>query len=552
MKAVTPAWHEATMEVNYARGLDPWFACEAVGSKHGWGHTAEFDHDGESWRAKLYAQESGIVHPGEKTPTGTEIGFDAIREPRIQIEPRDDPTGEAKVNAHLRPRWQGMRVENSHEQVSELSIPDAIEEGVSVRLSGANVDAIEYVALLANAAAALGINARYFQDPHPTSTVTDVARYVRLDRDASGSVHARDGPLTSPGHLLESDRSGYRKVVQNDDDERGRNQPGYYQTTTLGPRRIQEAFPSHSAPVEIKHYYAREAAGTEREHPLAHPKLEVAYQVSRWNDRIGVGTDLAELCEELDRVLHAVLVDAGIDPAPEENDGDPGGPGPYIEDSYFTPEVDDHREPPSLNLSHIQHEQESVVIRHIADGLSPVEWESIQTLVTDGGRVSPADIAEDHGRNVGSVRRALRRMEDLVERSYGEVALRSTYVGKLLHNKVREAREANRELVDATGKALLAAERGLDERTSALLTWCTARGVDVEQYGEAVETVRMGEVERGPPGKPLGPLRQRLRRALCLWTEAGRDEAALRQAEVRYRLSDESRRRRADLWRLIR
>jgi hypothetical protein len=143
-------------------------------------------------------------------------------------------------------------------------------------------------------------------------------------------------------------------------------------------------------------------------------------------------------------------------------------------------------------------------------------------------------------------------MEDLVERSYGEVALRSTYVGELVHDAVREAREANRRLADATGKALLAAERGLDERTSALLAWCAARGVDVETRGEAVETVRMGEVERGPPGKPLRPLRQRLRRALRLWTEAGRDEAALRQAEVRYRLGDESRRRRAALWRLIR
>jgi hypothetical protein len=550
MKAVTPAWHEATMEVNYARGLDPWFACEAVGSKHGWGHTAEFDHDGEPWRAKLYAQESGIVHPGDATPTGTEIAFDVIREPRIQIEPADDLTGEAKVNAHLRPRWQGMRVENSHGQVSELSIPDAIEEGVSVRLSGANVDAGEYVALLANAAAALGINARYFEDPHPTSTVTDAARYVRLDRNASGPVHARDGPLASLGHLLEHDRSGYRKVVQNDDDERGRNRPGYYHTTTLGPRRIQEAFPSHSAPVEIKHYYAREAVSTERDHPLAHPKLEVAYQVSRWDDKIGVGADLADLREELDRVLHAVLVDAGIDPAPENNDGDPDGPGPYIEDSYFSPEVADHREPPSLNLSHVQHEQESVVIRHIADGLSPVEWESLQTLVTDGGSVSPADIAEDHGRNVGSVRRALRRIDDLVERTYGEVAVRSSYVAELLHEKVRDAREANRELADATGKALLAAERGLDERTSALLAWCASRGVDIESRGEAVESVRMGEVERGPPGKPLRPLRQRLRRALDLWTEAGHEAAALRQAEVRYRLGGD--RRRAEFWRLIR
>lgn len=55
MKAVTPAWHEVIININYARGLNPWFACEAGGGKHGWGHTAELDHDGGPWRAKLYA-----------------------------------------------------------------------------------------------------------------------------------------------------------------------------------------------------------------------------------------------------------------------------------------------------------------------------------------------------------------------------------------------------------------------------------------------------------------------------------------------------------------
>jgi len=36
-------------------------------------------------------------------------------------------------------------------------------------------------------------------------------------------------------HLLENDRQGFRKLVQNDDDEQGRNLPGYYHTVTLGP-----------------------------------------------------------------------------------------------------------------------------------------------------------------------------------------------------------------------------------------------------------------------------------------------------------------------------
>lgn len=74
--------------------------------------------------------------------------------------------------------------------------------------------------------------------------------------------------------------------------------------------------------------------------------------------------------------------------------------------------------------------------------------------------------------------------------------------------------------------------------------------MDIEILGEAVESICMDEVERGPPGKPLRPLRQRLRRALDLWTEAGHEVTVFRQAEVQYQLDDD--RRRAEFWRVIR
>lgn len=44
------------------------------------------------------------------------------------------------------------------------------------------------------------------------------------------------------GHLLENDREGYRKVVQNDQNERGETLSSYYHTVTLGEKRIREVF----------------------------------------------------------------------------------------------------------------------------------------------------------------------------------------------------------------------------------------------------------------------------------------------------------------------
>lgn len=105
----------------------------------------------------------------------------------------------------------------------------------------------------------------------------DAARYVRLDCDASGPVHAHDGPLASLAHVLQNDREGYRKWVQDNSDNHDNQLPGFYHTATLGPERIREVFPSYALPKEIKHYYKSEACDRDTDDPLAHSKLEAAY-----------------------------------------------------------------------------------------------------------------------------------------------------------------------------------------------------------------------------------------------------------------------------------
>ncbi|MEF8858119.1 MAG: hypothetical protein V5A38_04240 [Halolamina sp.] len=95
---------------------------------------------------------------------------------------------------------------------------------------------------------------------------------------------------------------------------------------------------------------------------------------------------------------------------------------------------------------------------------------------------------------MGSVRRALSRIEGLVEQEYGSVSLRSTHVAEMVHDSVQQMREASRDLTEAVGQALLSAERGLDDATSALMTWCAKHGVDVDNRGEAIEAIRLGKV----------------------------------------------------------
>jgi len=265
-----------------------------------------------------------------------------------------------------------------------------------------------------------------------------------------------------------------------------------------------------------------------RSRSLAHPKVGCSYQVNRWGEKIGVSPDeLAELTRQLDETVLSVLSDAGIPiHAPDEKDDDSPGRGlygPFVADQYFDPTQERDREVVSLDLTQIRSSQESVVIKHLSDGLSPVEWESLEYLITDGGEVAPADIADAKDRHVDSVRRALNRIPELVEAEYGSVSIRSNHIAEMVHDAVQQAKDATRRAVEAGAKAIEASERGIDETTSALVAWCAKHGVDVDDRQDARLTLRMRGVSN---------VSERIEEAYRLWCDAGKDPARFRGGQL--------------------
>lgn len=536
-RAVDLAPHEFTANFLFVEtGVAPFFAADRQVKAGEGSQQADFQVDDEQWQVTLWYDESNLVHPGGYLPTGTPWELEEMREFRLTVKrhPNEDPAGQQGFKAHLTPRWQGMKGERSDGTVTEIAVPDDVDEGVNVKIWGSNIEFDRYQVLLRRAVRAVGISSDYFAEPHPYSNVQDAEKYARVDEAVSGPVHARDGPLASMGHLLEHDRTGYRKTVQNDQNNRGNDLPGFYHTVTLDPRRIREAFPAHELPVEVKHYYAKEAKTLLNDDPLAHPKVGASYQVNRWDGKVGVTEDeLADLEDELDRIVYSVLADAGINLVPygatDGSDDDYDNTSPYVQDAYFDTEVGEQSvEPVELDLTRIRHEQESVVIRHVADGLSPVEWESLETLVKDGGQISPADIADQHGRHVESVRRALRRMDDLVDRDYAEVRLKSEYVAEMVHEAVEGAKDAAQRAVETTAKAMEAAERGLGKTMGTFVAWANRHGIDVDGAREARMVLRFNDAETH---------RERIRaikEGLKIWTDAGMDPQIYRQAKLQF------------------
>lgn len=531
--------HEFDAHIHFAaHGLNPWFAADRLVKDAEGSASATFTHDGEQWVARLsYRDEGGLLPPtGGHTDAGTEIQHDTIREFQFRIarHPDEDPHGKQDFTVHLSPRWGGLHGEKANGDVVEIPVPATLaDDGLDARIQGSNIQFTRYLDLFRTAAHVLGFNSRYFQAFEHSSNIMDAEKYARLYRNASGPVHARDGPIASLAHLLESDRSGYRKLVQNDADGHGRNLPGYYHTVTLDATRIAEAFPGHRLPKEVKHYYAREAASMDADDALAHPKVGASLQTSLVSDdetvRFG---DLVEVEHELDQTVLSVLVDAGIDVAPR----DVGGSAFVETDAYWSPSTSERGpDPIGLDLTRVRSEQESVVVRHLADGLSPIQWESLSTLVADGGQVSPADLADEHDRHPGAVRRALRAMDELVERKYSEVGLRSNYVAEMVHDAVQEARDATRQAVETSAKAMETAERGASDAMQKWVAWCTKHGVDIRNRADALE-IDLGEFEEisWSFGTPTN-VAFRVKLAFDLWTDAGQDPARFRQATVKWR-----------------
>ncbi|MEE6208617.1 hypothetical protein U3A55_00385 [Salarchaeum sp. III] len=85
----------------------------------------------------------------------------------------------------------------------------------------------------------------------------------------------------------------------------------------------------------------------------------------------------------------------------------------------------------------------------------------VDTLLADGGEVSPADAAEQTGYNYRTVRRVVDRLSDLIEHTYGQLEFASKHVQQKLLSRVQAAEQNFRETVgSAAMQVAQAAERG--------------------------------------------------------------------------------------------
>ena len=170
---------------------------------------------------------------------------------------------------------------------------------------------------------------------------------------------------------------------------------------------MAELIGGHQLPKEVKHYYMKDPDNYDPDEFGWHPKLEIGYQTSvtdrtvYW-DRDDDELDRHDLRRELEELLVNVLDWSGLDLTGGEQ---------YQKDAYFKP---DDRERRSLKLvdcplPEIESQQEQTIMRLWGD-MNPSDRAVVDTLLTDGGEISPQDAADETGFCYDTILRAVDRL----------------------------------------------------------------------------------------------------------------------------------------------
>lgn len=411
---------------------------------------------GETWATCFDYSESGL-----DSWDNPDFQIETVKEFRFYFVSADSPTysgrradEDSRVKGGtitVRPRWPDLTSDGS-----PVSVPDYGAPYIDVQVQAANIPHEQYLTLVKTIANAYGIASRYFDQPHPDSHIRDLAYYVRLFRSESGPLYAPDGPIARTHTLIQGDRSGYRKHVEDNT-----KLPGYYVTATVEDDKASELVRGHELGKELKHYYPKEPDAHDPDQAPYHPKFEISYQTKQ-TDQTVRWTDLKDTRRELEETLLNCLEWSGLSSNAQSN--------VFVRSDPFWPveNTTESRKIAECPLPKIENEQEHRVMQLWGE-MTPADRDVVDLLLTDGGAVSPKEAAEKTGYSYRTIRTVIGRLEGLIRHAYNEMQLESKKVQQELLKRARAAGENFKQSIESTTMDLAdAAEDRVTSRWSRL------------------------------------------------------------------------------------
>jgi len=310
-------------------GLKPYYALTNVRKNHDWSSgkpRQTIQSDGETWQAVLDYDAQPIVpwsDPSYQLETAHLYRLYFVCEDETYDGERADRSQRVKGGTvTIRPRWPDMKKRDKKDSDGDGEWNGPVREVkgymdlgkpyLDWQIQASNIDFERYPDLLADAVSAFGIPRRYVDSFHETSNITDAAVYVRLRRDCSGPIYAADGPIARMHAVLQADREGYRKHVEDN-----RDRPGDYVAAVVDDERAGKVIRGHRIGKEAKHYYMKDPDSYAPTEFGYHPKLEIGYQTSATDSTVywerDGELDRHDLRRELEEMLLNTLEWAGFD-----------------------------------------------------------------------------------------------------------------------------------------------------------------------------------------------------------------------------------------------
>ncbi|MFC7128428.1 winged helix-turn-helix transcriptional regulator [Haloferax chudinovii] len=448
-KFLLPQPHEFSAYLKWDDSLSTYFGLVSLYKMHDFEEygnlRAGIEFGGEEWNVEFSFKESGVATPEDDTDLGRwDWRLEKVPEFQVYVYPEAYPEYSEAVDDNRKrayfkvsPRWPGIKSESG----KNISNPHNIL-GVDVETKGSYFEFDQYPSVLYEALRELRERQDEFgwnsfteidyqalapEDVHNSSNITDAELYVRAKRGETGRMYAFDGTLHRIALILGGERSGYSKTVRDD-----RECEGWYHTSTVCAMRAAQVVGGHELPKEIKHYHVKNpdaVAGT----PLENPKIGVSYQNSLYDDTLRF-KDVDRLHKELDEALLNVLDWSDLPVTPDHQK--------FVKDDYFKVEGEARMVKVVDNpLPRIAEQQDDEIRKFaVAGNMNETDLDVVEELLTDGGDLSPAEIADKIGKATSTVYDSLERLGKLVLREYGHVELASKHIAEGIVEHIESAR----------------------------------------------------------------------------------------------------------------
>ncbi|MFD1601042.1 Lrp/AsnC family transcriptional regulator [Halobellus rarus] len=464
--------HEFSAYLKYDDALSTYFGLVTLYKMHDFEEygrlRAGLEFGGSEWNVEFGYKPCGIRAPEEDTDLGRwDWRLDDPLEFSVYVYPTgyesyEDAKQENRKRAYfgISPRWPDIESESGE----TISNPYDLL-GIDVDVKGSYFEFEEYGDLFPAALDVLRDRQREFdwnsytsidveacdsEQIHESTNIIDAEYYVRVKKGESGRVYAFDGTLHRIATLLGRERRGYAKTVRDD-----RECEGYYHTATIGAMRAAEVVGGHQLPKEFKHYHMRNPDAVEGTN-LENPKIGVSFQHGLYDETLR-WDDLDRLDRELDEGLLNLLQWSDLPVTPDHQ--------LFVADDYF--EVTGSRRFRKViddPLPRIEQEQDEEIRRFaVAGNLTETDVDLVDELLTDGGEISPAELAERIGCHISTAYKSLKRLGSLVYREYGHVELASKHIAKGVVKRLGSARSALENTLEEAADKIVRAETYGDE-----------------------------------------------------------------------------------------